>query len=142
MVFKTAVMCVFDGHRLLLLPYLRPMQCSHRNHRNNHRRCFIKKDVLQNSQENTDVGVSFQQSYFIKKRLQQKFFPLNIAKYLRTLVLKKSANVCFWNEPIINNRVKYWFPWCRNIKWLKKKHLHSLPRKLQVALQSIFLFWY
>ena len=74
MVFKTAVMCVFDGHRLLLLPYLRPMQCSHRNHRNNHRRCFIKKDVLQNSQKTPMLESLFNKVILLKKDSKRSFF--------------------------------------------------------------------
>ena len=31
---------------------------------------------------------------FIKKRLQHRFFLVNIAKFLRTLILKTSANGC------------------------------------------------
>ena len=47
---------------------------------------FLK--ISQYSQENICAGVSFlikiQSCNFIKKRLQLKYFPVNIAKFLRT----------------------------------------------------------
>ena len=46
--------------------------------------------ILQYLQENTCVGV-FQACNFIKKRLQCRCFPVNIAKFLRTLIFK---NIC------------------------------------------------
>ena len=61
--------------------------------RRSHRRCFIIKVVLknlQNSQENTYVGL-FSACNFIKKRFQHSFFPVNIATFLRTPILK---NIC------------------------------------------------
>ena len=33
---------------------------------------------------------------FVKRWLQHRCFPVNIAKFLITPILKKSANVCFW----------------------------------------------
>ena len=63
-------------------------------------RCFIKKLFLiisQYSQENTCVGVFFNenaglQSYnFIKKRLQHKGFPVNIAKFCDRLFARFST---------------------------------------------------
>ena len=57
---------------------------------------FLK--TSQYSQKNTRIGVSFlkknaglQSWNFIKKRLQHGVFPKNIAKFLRTPVLK---NIC------------------------------------------------
>ena len=61
--------------------------------RTSHRRCSIKKvflKILQISQENTFVGVSFNKVVglkacnFIKKRLQHKCFPVNNVKFFRT----------------------------------------------------------
>ena len=51
---------------------------------------FFKTGILkipQYSQENTCVGVWFSESFlkfFIKKRLQHRYFPVNITKSLRT----------------------------------------------------------
>ena len=69
-------------------------------HRSSHRRCFIKRlflRILQCSHESTCLGVSFNKaaglktSNFIKKRLQHRCFPVSIAKFLRTTVLKSSC---------------------------------------------------
>ena len=60
--------------------------------RSSHRRCFIKKVFLkisQYSQENTCLKAC----NFIKKRLQHRHFSVNIAKFLRTPILK---NICKW----------------------------------------------
>ena len=54
-----------------------------------HQRCSIKKAVLkitQYSQEN-----AFSPANFIEKRIQHRYFPVNIAKFLRTPILK---NIC------------------------------------------------
>ena len=54
------------------------------------RRCSVKKVFLKlsrNSQESICVGVSFSitlQACFIKKRLRNRCFPVNFAKFLRT----------------------------------------------------------
>ena len=66
--------------------------------RSSHWRCTVKKVFLkisQISQENIFVGVSFNKIEglktwnFIKKRLQDRCFPLKFARFLRTLILKK-----------------------------------------------------
>ena len=63
--------------------------------RSNHRRCSIKKlflKILQYSQENNCVGVSgLKACNFIKKRLETRYFPMNIVKFLRASILK---NIC------------------------------------------------
>ena len=51
--------------------------------RSSHRRCYIEKAVLKISQypqENTCLGSSSE------KRLQQMYFPVNIAKFLKQLI--------------------------------------------------------
>ena len=57
--------------------------------RNGHWRCSVKEAVHKKTspilKENTCVGV------FIKKRLQHRCFPVKIAKFLRTSILK---NIC------------------------------------------------
>ena len=63
------------------------------------RRCSLKKlfiIILQYSQENTCVGgipslIKIKAYNFIKKRLQRRCFLDNIAKFLRTSILK---NIC------------------------------------------------
>ena len=71
------------------------------NSRSNHQRCSIEQKrlflkILQYSQENTcwfpvliDLQASRPATSFKKKRLQHRCFPMNIAKFLRTLILKK-----------------------------------------------------
>ena len=68
-------------------------------YRSSHRRCSIKQvflKVLQNSQENTCVGVSFliklQFSGLQKKRIKYRCFPVIFAKILKTLFLQNTYN--------------------------------------------------
>ena len=62
-----------------------------------HHKCSIKKlffKIMQCSQENSAcVGVWINTCNFIKKRLQQKCCPVNIAISLKTCILKK---ICKW----------------------------------------------
>ena len=53
--------------------------------RSNHWRCFMKKAVLKNFAIFTG---KLQACNFIEKRLQHSCFPLNIAKLLKTPILK------------------------------------------------------
>ena len=53
--------------------------------RSNHRRCFMKKAVLKYFAIFTG---KLQACNFIEKRLQRSCFPLNIAKLLKTPILK------------------------------------------------------
>ena len=68
--------------------FFKKYRSNHQRGRSSHLRCFCKKGVLKNLQENICVGVFFK---FFKKRLQHKCFPVKLAKLLRT-----SANNCFW----------------------------------------------
>ena len=43
-----------------------------------------------------DKATGLHVSNFIKKRLQQLCFPLNIAKFLRTVFLQNTYGCCFW----------------------------------------------
>ena len=65
--------------------------------------CSKKTLVLkmsQYSQEITCVGVSFLKKFghqacsFIRKKLQHKCFPVNVAKFLRTPFYRASVNGC------------------------------------------------
>ena len=61
-----------------------------------HQRCSIKKSFLkisQYSQENNCVGVFFNKVASL--RLQHRCFPVNIAKFLRTTILKNICDSCF-----------------------------------------------
>ena len=140
MVFKTAVMCVFDGHRLLFFTNLRPMLRSHRNNGSSRRSCFIKKVVFKNFAIFT--GEQWYWSLFLIDSNRSVFLWI-LQNFWEQLLWKTSANGCFWNEST-NSRVNQWFLCCRNIilKRLKKKHFYSQPRQLQVALQSTLLFRY
>ena len=63
-----------------------------------HRTGSIKKLLLkisQSSQENACDGV------FFYKKIQQRFFPVKIAKLEEKLFWKTSANGCFWKSEII-----------------------------------------
>ena len=62
--------------------------------RNSRLKIFFKIVVSQYSQENTCVVVSFliRDSNFIKKRLQHWCFPMNIAKFLRTVFFLQNTS--------------------------------------------------
>ena len=58
---------------------------------------FIKIGVLKISQqslENTYAGLKA--CNYIRKRLQNKCFPVNIAKFFTTAILRNTSNGCFW----------------------------------------------
>ena len=57
--------------------------------RSRHRRCSIKKLLLKIFAIFT--GKHLKPCNFVKKRLQHKYFPVNIAKFLRAPILK---NIC------------------------------------------------
>ena len=73
-----------------------------------YKKVFVK--ISQISQENTCAGVSLEISMnslfnkvpglkfcnFIIKRLQHKWFPLNIEKFLRTVFYRTPSGGCFW----------------------------------------------
>ena len=65
--------------------------------RSSHRRCSVKKVFLKISQENTCIGVCFnnvaglQACKFIKKILQHWCFLMKFAKFLRTPTLKNNC---------------------------------------------------
>ena len=91
---------------LLLVCILKKSSTIFRVGRSSHLRCFIKKvflKIFKVSQENTRVGISFRQSYkacnFNKKSLQYRCFPLKLAKFLRTPILKNSCEWLLLNRP-------------------------------------------
>ena len=55
--------------------------------RSSHRRCSVKKGVLKNFAIFTGKH--------LRKRLQHRCFPVNIAKYLRTPILMNISGGCF-----------------------------------------------
>ena len=62
-----------------------------RNFRSSPRRCSVKKEVLKK------IGISTrkQACNFIKKRIQHRCFPVNIANFSRTFFWGTSGNDCF-----------------------------------------------
>ena len=69
---------------------------------------YIKKKFLQipqYSQENKCVGVSFflKTCNFIKKRLQCMCFPVNISKFLDTLIFKDRMWTAVWSCSDLKN---------------------------------------
>ena len=69
----------------------------HNSYRSSHQSCYLKKlflKISQYSHENICVGSLFnkitglQGCNFIKKRLQQRCFPVNIAKFFRIAIVK------------------------------------------------------
>ena len=77
-----------------------------KNHtRSSHRRCFIKKVSIKNSQnsrENTCARVFFlikledSACNLIKKRLWHRYFPENFAKFFTESTFFTALGVCFW----------------------------------------------
>ena len=79
----------------------------HKNLRNSHQRCSIKKGVLKNFIKFT--GKHLCQSFFfnkvsglrtaalLKKMLWHRCFPVNFAKFLRTPFYRTLLDVCFCN---------------------------------------------
>ena len=67
------------------------------HYRGSHQRCSVK--LFQYSQESTCIGVFFNKDKtcnFTKMKLQHRHFLVNITKFIRTLILKKICNGCFW----------------------------------------------
>ena len=71
---------------------------AHRNARRSHRRCSVKNGVLRNFAIFTGKHlcwrlflIKLQKRKVIKKKLQHRCFPVNIAKFLTTPILK---NIC------------------------------------------------
>ena len=98
--------------------------------------------ISQYSQKKTCAGVfqvcveGLQARYFIKKRLQHRCFPVNIAKFLRTPILK---NICEWLLLII-----LWSPSWKSIsdKCLSSQQAFVLSwwGRLKDALKTSFVF--
>ena len=71
----------------LALKELNKVDCF--SYRSSHQRCPVKNVVVLESLFNKVAGL--QACSFIKKRLQQRCFPVKLAKFLRTPILK---NIC------------------------------------------------
>ena len=92
--------------------------------RSSHWRCSIKKVFLkkiQNSQENTCVGVSFliklqaMPAAFLKKRLWYMYFPVNFAKFLRAPFLQNTSG--WQNTSGLQNTSGFWEDGRGNQNW-------------------------
>ena len=68
-----------------------------------HQMCFMKTAALKNFAVFTG---KLQACNFIKNRLQNRCFPVNIAKFLRTAISKNicSMSSCFWIDSFIKFR--------------------------------------
>ena len=94
-------------------------------HRSSHQRCSVKKGVLKNLANFTEKDLCWS----LKKRLQHRCFPMNIAKFLRTSILK---NIC---ERVLPHTIKY------TILTTKLNHLVSLAKWLTVRIQTNWLWF-
>ena len=102
--------------------------------RSSYRRCSVKKGVLKNFAKFT--GKNQCQSL----RLWCRCFPVNFAKFLRTLFLRTLSDDCFWMNMVkiqgrIQNPVKQAF--CYNSQRIKEKTQYLGWKTL-----SIGTFWY
>ena len=67
------------------------------------KKLFLK--ISQNSEQNACVGLSFnnvaglQVCNLTKMTLQHSYLPVNVAQFLRTLILNKISNGCFCSVP-------------------------------------------
>ena len=88
-----------------------------------YKKLFLK--ISQYSQENTVFESLFNQftglqaSNFIKKRFQHKYFSVNIAKFLKTVILKK---IC---EQLLLNNVKQNYSSMKTVKQVLNVSQHS-----------------
>ena len=94
--FLSFVLFCFILHFLSEVSSLNHIRYSKRNYRISHQRCSIKTlflKFLQYWQENTCYSILNKVSgfSFIKKRLQLRCFPVNIAKCSRTPILKNTC---------------------------------------------------
>ena len=84
------------------LIYLVPLTFHSHNKWSSQRRCSIKKAFLKDVAIFTEKHLCWslffnkvvEASNFIKKKLQQKCFPMNVAKILKQLFWRTSANEC------------------------------------------------
>ena len=91
-------------------------------------RCSIKKPflkILQYSQENTCVGVSFLvkiRAFSPVKKTPTQTFPMNIVKFLRTPVLKNSCERLF-------ERFAAWINNITSNMWIEEEIFSKKPKK-------------
>ena len=91
------------------------------------RRCSIKKmflEISQNSQENTCARVSFLiklRATLLKKRLWHRCFPLNFAKFLRTLFLTEHLRWLLLYQTLDEEKMIYG----EKVKQFKLKPYHD-----------------
>ena len=91
-------------------------------------RCSIKKlflKILQYSQENTCVGVSFLvkiRAFSPVKKTPTQTFPMNIVKFLRTPVLKNSCERLF-------ERFAAWINNITSNMWIEEEIFSKKPKK-------------
>ena len=74
-------------------------------------------NVLQNrcSQKNF-TRKQLRWNNFIKKRLQLRFFPMNIAKFLRTAFFRSSHQRCSYRKVVLRNFAKFrWKHLCQSL---------------------------
>ena len=65
-------------------------------YRSSQRRCSIKKVFLKNSQNSKEDA--YASVSFLKNRLSNRCFPVNLAKFLRTPFYRIPLDDCFWNH--------------------------------------------
>ena len=111
--------------------------------RSSHRSCSIKNAVLKNFAkfEGKDLCWSLRPATLFKKRLQHRYFPVNIAKILRTPTLKNICERLFMYFRML--RKKNYFFW-KNINMANRKiekvgNLRNLGNIIPSFLFSEFL---
>ena len=107
--------------------------------RSNHRRCSIKEAAQRKTLvlESLHKTAALQACNFIKKRLQHRCFAVNIAKFLRTLILKK---IC--ERLLLHNKFQRLFSVCQSSINLSVSESLSFLLAILIPYELIYVMHY
>ena len=78
------------------------------NSRSSHQSCSLEKTVLKNFAIFTGKHLCWTAFNFLKKWLQHRCFPVNIAKFLRTLILMKICEQLLLKLLLLTVNISFW----------------------------------
>ena len=108
--------------------------------RSNHRRCSIKEAAQRKTlvlESLFDKVAALHACNFIKKRLQHRCFAVNIAKFLRTLILKK---IC--ERLLLHNKFQRLFSVCQSSINLSVSESLSFLLAILIPYELIYVMHY
>ena len=108
--------------------------------RSNHRRCSIKEAAQRKTpvlESLFDKVAALLACNFIKKRLQHRCFAVNIAKFLRTLILKK---IC--ERLLLHNKFQRLFSVCQSSINLSVSESLSFLLAILIPYELIYVMHY